>query len=265
MYPVLFTINGIPVYAHGFFFLLALLVGLAWLVVEARRRRWPKEEVIPITLAAFVGGMIGARLSILFFNGWETAPIVLNFYALFDPRIGPGSILGAVAGAYIGGYIAAKAIGKQGCACDAFAPAMALATAVGRIGDFLVFEDGLGKPTSLPWGVPVPGIYLNGQVVPTPGASYLAHPTPLYDAAFNLIWFGVLILLRDHPKMQNGNLLKFGLAGYAAFRFFVEFVRNNRVLALGLTGQQFFCLGLLVALAIYYSRKLQTVRQTVSA
>jgi phosphatidylglycerol:prolipoprotein diacylglycerol transferase len=172
MRPVLFEIGGVPIYSHGFFFLLGLLCGLAVLIVEARRRRWPKEEVIPITLAAFVGGMIGARLSILFFNGWETAPIVLNFYALFDPRIGPGSILGAVAGAYLGGYIAAKAIGKQGCTCDAFAPAMAIATVVGRIGDFLVFEDGLGKPTSLPWGVPVPGVYVNGQVLPTPGAFY---------------------------------------------------------------------------------------------
>jgi prolipoprotein diacylglyceryltransferase len=123
MVPILFEVNGIPVYSHGFFFLMALVAGTALLVLESRRRRWPKEEVIPITLAAFVGGMIGARLSILFFNGWETAPIVLNFYALFDPRIGPGSIIGGVIGAYVGGYIASKAIGKDGCACDAFAPA----------------------------------------------------------------------------------------------------------------------------------------------
>lgn len=256
MRPVLLTINGIPIYSHGFFFLLGLSVGLAVLIIEARRRRWPKEEVIPITLAAFVGGMIGARVSILFFNGWQTAPVVLNFFALFDPRIGPGSILGAVAGAYLGGYIAARAIGKQGCACDAFAPAMALATAVGRIGDFLTAEDGMGKPTSLPWGVPVAG--------PVPGTSYLAHPAPLYDAAFNLLWFGTLILLRDHPKMQNGNLLKFGLAGYAVFRFFVEFVRNNQVLAFGLTGQQFFCLALLIALAVYYGRKLRETPATAA-
>ncbi len=110
MYPIVFYIGDLPIYAHGFFFLLGLLAGLAMLIYEARRRRWPKEEVVPITLAAFVGGMIGARLSILFFNGWETAPIVLNFFALFDPRIGPGSILGAVAGAYLGGYIASRAI-----------------------------------------------------------------------------------------------------------------------------------------------------------
>lgn len=238
MSPVLFSIYGVPIYAHGTFLLLGLLVGLAWLVVEARRRHWPKEEVIPITLASFVGGMIGARFSIVFFNGWETAPVVLNFYNLFDPRIGPGSILGAVAGAYIGGYIASRVIGKAGCACDAFAPAMALAVAVGRIGCYLSLEDGLGKPTTLPWGV------WNG--------SYLAHPAPLYDAAFNLVWFGILLALRDHHWMQNGNLLKVGLAGYALFRFNVEFVRNNQVLLWGLTGQQFFCVVLFAAVVIYF-------------
>ena len=245
MRPILFTIGDISIYSHGFFLVMGLLVGLGVLILEARRRRWPKEEVIPITLAAFVGGMIGARLSILFFNGLETAPVVLNFLALFDPRIGPGSILGGVAGAYIGGYIASRAIGKAGCACDAFAPAMALAVAVGRVGDFLAAEDGLGKATQLPWGVPLPGI------------DYLVHPTPLYDAAFNLFWLAVLILLRDHPRMQNGNLLKFGLVGYLVFRFCVEFVRNNQVLALGLTGQQFFCLAALLLAALYYGRQWQ--------
>ncbi len=248
MVPILFTVGGVPIYAHGTFFVLGLLCGFAMLIVESRRRRWKKEEVIPITLAAFVGGMIGARLSILFFNGWETAPVVLNYFALFDPRIGPGSILGAVAGAYAGGYVASRAMGKDDCTCDAFAPAMALATAVGRIGDFLAAEDGLGKPTTLPWGVRIPG------------AEYAVHPTPLYDAGFSLIWFAVLLLLRDHPRMQNGNLLKFGIAGYAFFRFFVEFVRNNQVIALGLTGQQFACILLLAVLAIYYGRQWQHAR-----
>ncbi len=239
---VLFNVLGAPVYAHGFFFLLGILVGVGWLVVESRHRHWPKEEVVPIALAAFVGGMVGARVSIVFFNGWGTAPVVLNFFRLFDPTIGPGSILGGVAGAYIAGYIASRVIGKAGCACDAFAPALALATAVGRIGCFLALEDGLGKPTSLPWGV----------WVETSTGGYLAHPTPLYDMAFNLAWFAVLLALRDRPRLQNGNLLKLGLAGYAVFRFFVEFVRNNIVLALGLTGQQFFCLLLLLALGIYF-------------
>src|SRR2546429_6434058 len=107
----------------------------------------------------------------------------------------------------------------RSCACDAFAPAMALGMAVGRIGDFLSGEDGLGKPTSLPWGVH-----------PIAGSDYLVHPAPLYDAGFNLVWFVVLLALRDNPHFQSGRLLKFGVAGYAVVRFFIEFVRNNEVI-----------------------------------
>lgn len=248
--PVLFTVGGVPVYSHGFFLLFGLLAGLGWLAIEARRRRWSKEEVIPITLAAFVGGMIGARISILFFNGFEYAPVVLNMYALFDPRIGPGSIVGGVVGGYIGGYIASKAIGKDKCSCDAFAPAMALATAIGRVGCFLAFEDGLGKPTTLPWGVPIPG------------GDYLVHPAPLYDMAFNLVWFGILLALRDHKWMQDGNLLKFGVAGYAFFRFFVEFVRNNQVLVLGLTGQQVASAVIFIAVVAYFVKNREQLSVT---
>lgn len=247
MEPVLFVFRGVPIYAHGFFLNLALWVCLSMVVIESRRRRWPKEEVIPITLAAFVGGMIGARFSILFFRGWEAAPVTLNLLTYFDPQIGPGSIIGGLIGAYIAGFIASQAIGKQGCACDAFAPAMAIAMVIGRIGCFLSGEDGLGKPTDLPWGV------WNG--------SYLAHPAALYEAAFNLAWFGLLLALRNHPKMQNGNLLKFGLAGYAVFRFFIEFVHNNRILFWGLTAQQWACLALLLAIGLYYAYLYSQSRQ----
>lgn len=241
MHPVLFEVFGVKVYSHHFFLVLGVLVMLAWVAYEARRRRWPAREVVPIGLAGFFGAVVGARLSILFFNGPSTAPVVLDFYKLFDPRVGPGSILGAIAGAYIAGYIASRVIGKDSCACDAFAPAMALGLAIGRIGDFLSGEDGIGKPTTLPWGVH-----------PVAGSDYLVHPAPLYDAGFNLIWFVVLVALRDNPHFQDGRLLKFGVAGYAVVRFFIEFTRNNQVIALGLTGQQFFCIGLLAIAAAYF-------------
>lgn len=57
-------------------------------------------------------------------------------------------VLFRIIGAYIAGYIASKVVGKPGCACDEFAPAMALAIAVGHIGCYLSGEDGLGKPTT---------------------------------------------------------------------------------------------------------------------
>jgi phosphatidylglycerol:prolipoprotein diacylglycerol transferase len=240
MRPVLLEVDGVPIYAYGTFFLLSLLTVLGLVLYEARRRRWRKEEVFPVVVAAFVGGMIGARLSILVFNGWQTAPQVLDFVALFDPRIGPGSILGGIGGAYLGGYVASRVMGMDRCSCDAFAPAMALGNAIGRIGIFLAGVDGLGKPTTLPWGVQLPG------------NDYLVHPAPLYDAGFDVAWFVLLMALRDHPAMQNGNLLKFGIAGYAVVRFFIEFVRNNRVMLVGLTGQQLFCVALLVGIGAWF-------------
>ena len=69
MRPVLFEVDGVPVYAYGVFYLLAILTMLTLVLYEARRRHWPKEELAPILLAGFVGGIVGARLSIVFFNG----------------------------------------------------------------------------------------------------------------------------------------------------------------------------------------------------
>jgi phosphatidylglycerol:prolipoprotein diacylglycerol transferase len=245
--PVLFEVAGVQVYSHSFFLVLGLLVGLAVLLWEARRRRWSRSYTALIALAAFVGGSLGARFSMILFVGPSALDAQSNF-AIFDPRLGPGSILGGVGGGYAGGYIASHLSGKQ-CTCDAFAPAMALGMAVGRLGDFFSGEDGIGKPTTLPVGVQAPGV------------DYLVHPAPLYDSAFNLAWFAALVLLRDRPAFQNGNLLKLGIGGYAVFRFFVEFVRNNDVVALGLTAQQFVCLVAIAGLGAYF---LVTTRRAAS-
>ena len=239
MRPVLFEVGGLQIYSHSFFLVLGLLAGLAVLLWEARRRGWSRGYSALIATAAFVGGALGARVSMILFVG-PSALDALGQYAIFDPRLGPGSILGGVGGGYLGGYIASHLAGRQ-CTCDAFAPAMALGMAVGRLGDFFSGEDGIGKPTTLPVGVPAPGV------------DYLVHPAPLYDSAFNLAWFVALLLLRDRPAFQDGNLLKLGIGGYAIFRFFVEFVRNNDVVWLGLTAQQYVCILAIAGLAAYYA------------
>jgi phosphatidylglycerol---prolipoprotein diacylglyceryl transferase len=238
--PVLFEVGGFQVYSHSFFLVLGLLVGLGVLLWEARRRRWSRSYTALIAVAAFVGGSLGARLSMILFVG-PSAIDTLSQYAIFDPRLGPGSILGGVAGGYVGGYIASHLSGKT-CTCDAFAPAMAVGMAVGRLGDFFSGEDGIGKPTTLPVGVQAAGV------------DYLVHPAPSYDSAINLAWFLALLVLRDRPAFQNGNLLKLGVGGYAVFRFFVEFVRNNDIVWLGLTAQQIVCLLAIAGLIAYFVR-----------
>src|SRR5919201_2026334 len=140
MRPVLFELGDVRIYSHGF--VLGLLICLAVLVYEARRRRWPADEVVPITLCAFVGGILGARLAMLVFAGWNVAATVFDYFALFDASVGPGSVLGGVAGAYAGGYLASRSLGAR-CTCDAFAPAMALGMAGGGVRGFLSGGGGL--------------------------------------------------------------------------------------------------------------------------
>ena len=55
MVPVLFRLGDLTVYSHGFFLVLGLFIGGLWLVFEAKRRRWSKEETWVIVLSAFVG------------------------------------------------------------------------------------------------------------------------------------------------------------------------------------------------------------------
>ena len=54
------------------------------------------------------------------------------------------------------------------------------------------------------------------------------------------------------PWMREGDLFKLFLLAYATFRFFVEFVRGNPVMAFGLSGSQLTVLPSALVLATYF-------------
>jgi len=66
MFPVL-TIGPFLVSTHDVFTLLGLAVGLGVYYADLRRRRWLEPRIVWISLAAVLGGGIGARL----INSWE--------------------------------------------------------------------------------------------------------------------------------------------------------------------------------------------------
>jgi phosphatidylglycerol:prolipoprotein diacylglycerol transferase len=89
---------------------------------------------------------------------------------------------------------------------------IALGNAFGRIGNFINGEL-YGMPTSLPWGVVFPG---------TEGPR---HPTQLYEAAYNVVIFGILYSMRN-KKWKDGMLFGIFMILYAIFRFAVEFIKD---------------------------------------
>ncbi|MCZ8377669.1 prolipoprotein diacylglyceryl transferase [Mycobacterium sp. CPCC 205372] len=229
---------AVPV--HGVFVALGVIAAMAVFVHEARRRAAVNEQSLVAVAGAVIGGAIGMRLS-----GWARH---LDFSA--NPSLaeawqfGSRSILGGLLGAYIGVLVAKRVGGYRGKTGDLFAPAVALGMAIGRIGCHLT--EAPGRPTGLPWGV-----HASAETPECPGclAGLAMHPSFLYEIAFQLTAFVVLLWLR--PRIgRPGELFVIYIAGYAAFRFLVEFTRANETVWLELTRPQWFLLPSLIVIAV---------------
>ncbi|OCB41372.1 diacylglyceryl transferase [Mycobacterium malmoense] len=225
---------------HGVFVALGVLAAAGVFIAEARRRGAVDEQSLVAVTGALVGGAIGMRLS-----GWaEHLDLRLNPTLLQAWEFGSRSILGGLCGAYLGVLIAKRLGGHTGKTGDLFAPAVALGMAIGRLGCHLT--EAPGRPTTLPWGIHAPA-----GTPKCPGCLTGAamHPSFLYEIAFQLAAFAALLWLR-HRISRPGELFVLYVAGYAVFRFFVEFVRANETVWLGLTRPQWFLLPSLLLVGV---------------
>jgi prolipoprotein diacylglyceryltransferase len=233
MYPILFNVGPYPVFSYGICMVagLAALYAVAFLPVWRAGRKL--DELLPIAVGVGVGGLVGARLTHLVVEP-DKAPQLLDFYALMRPGT-PGNIIGLIVSGYFGGLAMRLRFGLPSLG-NAFAPALAAASVIWRIGCFL---GGCcyGVETNLPWA-----IHLHGAD---------RHPTMVYEGLFNLAMLWLLLRLRPHVTREN-QLLHIYFAGYALFRFWLEYIRVYPTVAFGLTGAQLLCLAILVWQAIRY-------------
>ena len=105
--------------------------------------------------------------------------------------------------------------------------------ALGRIGCLLVGDD-YGRKTDLPWGLTFP----QGS----PPTLDTVHPTQLYEFFWLLLVGALLWRRRRASPFLFGEYLALNGLG----RFFVEMLRVNPKVALGLTEPQWIGIGLMV-------------------
>jgi phosphatidylglycerol:prolipoprotein diacylglycerol transferase len=244
MIPELFTIFGFSISPFGVMMALAFLVG-SW-ITAIRMREEGLDPELATTLLVYVmlGGIAGSKL-----------------YFAVDVHLRTGTpfthLLFARDGiTWYGGLIAATALGALGCrihkvsiltVMNCTAVAGAVGQALGRVGCFLVGDD-YGKPTDLPWGVTFP----RGA----PPTFVPVHPTQLYEIAWLLVVAGLLWRRRKRSPFLFGEYIALNGLG----RFFVETLRVNPKVALGLTEPQFVGLALIAvgtATWLYYRHQVQ--------
>lgn len=249
MLPVLFRIGRLPVATHNFFVTIGVLAATAVYFWEARRRGVLSEDVAVIALGTLLFGGIAARLSTVWQYAEVTGDSPLHAWAG-----GGKSIIGGLAGAYAGALITKRWLRYRAHTGDLFAPAVALGMAIGRWGCFLTEEP--GTPTSLPWGIHVsPAAAARIPRCEGCAARVAMHPSFLYEIAFQLAMFLILLRLRTAVRSNGSDLLKIYLLAYAVFRFCVEFVRGNDIWYAGLTRSQVSLLPATTLLVIYFARR----------
>jgi phosphatidylglycerol---prolipoprotein diacylglyceryl transferase len=247
VYPLNLHIGPINITGYGVMMMVGFLMG-GWLMDRSLRQRgWNHDYAADMTVAAVIGGIVGAKLWYVVATG--------DMGSLFSR----GGLVWY--GGFVGGLLAVLFNGWRlkvplRWTVDLTSPALPAAYALGRIGCFLVGDD-YGKPTSLPWGVQFPqGIPPTtaaslqqsfGVTVPAgtpPDALLAVHPTQLYEA---ILMIGAFMLLWRLRNNSHGTGWLFGiylmLAGTE--RFLVEFVRAKEdVLGPGLTVAQLMAIGL---------------------
>jgi phosphatidylglycerol:prolipoprotein diacylglycerol transferase len=169
-----------------------------------------------------------------------------GFYSQNPGQISGGSGLtayGAVLGAALGIWVYSRFSKKFqfGYFADVIAPGIILAQAIGRIG-CTINGCCYGLPTSLPWGI----VYNNPDCLAPIGVA--VHPTMVYEIIYNLIAFGVLLLLRGRFR-PDGSLFLIYLSLYSLWRLGSDFLREGTPFLFGLHQAQVIAI-IVLAIAI---------------
>jgi phosphatidylglycerol:prolipoprotein diacylglycerol transferase len=217
-------------FSYGLFMLLALavFVFVRHLVPKPEGlRRLPWSKRLALTLCAFIGGTLGAKLP--FALGASEGPFSPLAW-LSDGKTITTGLMGAYLLVELGKWMMAIHV-KTG---DTFALPLACALVVGRWGCFC---NGCcyGTATDLAWGCDF-------------GDGLIRHPTQAYESLFHLSMAFVLALLLREGRLR-GHHLQVYLIAYGVYRFLSEYVRPEPVWAGGMTFYQWVSLALIAAMA----------------
>jgi prolipoprotein diacylglyceryl transferase len=202
---------------------IAIAVGVL-VAVWLARKRWAArggdpEDITSVALWAVPAGLIGARLYHVATDWQKYFPDdPTGALAIWKGGLGiPGGI---AAGVIVGVVVGRRKGMNLPVGLDVVAPALPLAQAIGRIGNWFN-QELFGGPTDLPWGLRIdpanrPADYATVETF---------HPTFLYEGLWNLALMAVLLGIDRRRVLRPGNLFALYVGGYFLGRLWVEALR----------------------------------------
>lgn len=224
-----------PLTVHAY--ALCILTGVMAAVWIAQRRLsargGPDGVVLDIALWAVPAGIVGARIYHVvttpepyFGDGGDP----LAALQVWNGGLG---IWGAIPAGALGAWYAARRYGVSfGALADSTAPALAVAQAIGRWGNW--FNNELyGRPSDLPWAVEIHRWDASAAraVTDADGQAEVVgtfHPIFLYESLFLLVLAIALLLLDRRRALHPGQLFGAYVAGYPIGRVVLETMRTDQ-------------------------------------
>lgn len=215
--------NGVylgPLFVHyyGLAYVLAVIAA-----VRITMRRWEakggeRELVYDVALWGFPAGVIGGRLYFIATSWSEVPSHWWGPFAVWDGGLG---IWGGIAlGALVGIWRLRRAGVDVAQFLDAAAPALLVAQAIGRVGNYFN-QELFGGPSTLPWALEISPAHR--PVGYSQDAAF--EPTFLYELIWNLLLAGALVWLGNHRKIRPPGLFALYVAGYSLARIGEELLR----------------------------------------
>ena len=198
---------------------LCILVGIiaSAIMVNQRLKARGAEPgiVLDVIIWAIPLGLIGARAYHVlthpgdyFYDGADPFNITKpgNVFAIWE---GGNAIFGSLIGGAVGAWIGCRVTGLRFWTfADALAPAILLAQALGRLGNYFNHEL-FGLPTNLPWGLEIESSNPAFPVGLAEGT--LLHPTFIYEMILNVVGIVFLLTMERQFRLVKKTVLGLSL------------------------------------------------------
>ena len=220
-------IGTIPIYWYGIIIGMGVFIGL-WLAMrESERRGLDKDLFIDLLIYAVPISIISARIYYVIFQWSYYKENLSDIYKIWNGGIAiHGALIGAVITAIV--FARSRNISFWKIA-DIAAPSLILAQAIGRWGNF-INQEAYGGEVSRQFleSLMLPDFIINQMYIQ--GAYH--HPTFLYESLWNLLGFGLLLLLRK-VNLRQGEMFLTYVIWYSIGRFFIEGLRTDSLMLFG--------------------------------
>jgi len=244
-----YSIGPVTIHAYALFILAGIFFALWFTTKRWVERGGAAETVGEIGFWAIPFGIVGGRLYHVIsspeaYFGSGGHPI--DAFKIWNGGLG---IWGAVALGAVGAWIGARRHNASFVTfMDAAAPAVLIAQAIGRLGNYFN-QELFGGPTTLPWGLEIDLAHR-----PAGFEQFTTfHPTFLYELLWNLAGAALIVYLDRRFDLRGGRVFWLYVLVYTSGRSWIEGVRiDDAVHVLGLRINTFVSAGVLaLSIAVF--------------